>query len=133
MNIAVVADGYLIVANLLVGLFQLALALGAPMGEYAWGGRHAGKLPTRLRLSSLLSAGLLIAISGHYASLIGLLPSMLDAHGRAYSLWALTALTALSTLGNWSTKSPAEKRMFLPVSASMLLANILILVFYRLG
>jgi ABC-type antimicrobial peptide transport system permease subunit len=133
MNIAEIADVYLIVANLLVALFQLALAFGAPMGEYAWGGRHSGKLPAKYRLGSLVSAGFLIAVSGHYASLIGLLPSMLDAHGRAYSLWALTALTALSTLGNWASKSPKEKQMFLPVSGSMLLANILILVFYRLG
>lgn len=133
MSIAVIAAVYLIVANLLVGLFQLALALGAPMGEYAWGGRNAGKLPGKFRAASLLSAGLLVAIAGHYASLIGWLPSMLDAHGRAFSLWALTAFTALSTLGNWASKSEAEKKMFLPVSASMLLANILILVFYRLG
>ena len=133
MSIAVIAGVYLIVANLLVGLFQLALAFGAPMGEYAWGGRNSGKLPAKFRASSLLSAVLLVAIAGHYASLIGWLPSMLDAHGRAFSIWALTAFYALSTLGNWTTKSEAEKKMFLPVSASMLLANVLILVFYRLG
>jgi hypothetical protein len=133
MNIAVIADVYLIVANLLVGLFQLALAFGAPMGEYAWGGSNSGKLPAKYRAASLLSAGLLVAIAGHYASLIGWLPSMLDAHGRAFSIWALTAFYALSTLGNWTTKSAKEKQMFLPVSGSMLLANILILAFYRLG
>jgi len=133
MTVAVFAAWYLIVANLLVGLFQLALALGAPMGEYAWGGRNQGKLPAKFRVGSLFSAGLLVAISGHYASLIGWLPSMLDAHGRAFSIWALTAFYALSTLGNWSSKSAKEKQMFLPVSASMLIANILILVFYRLG
>ena len=133
MTIAVAADGYLIVANLLVGLFQLALALGAPMGEYAWGGKNPGRLPLKFRLGSLFSALFLVAVAGHYASLIGWLPSMLDAHGRAFSLWGLTALTALSTLGNWASKSVKERQMFLPVSASMLIANILILVFYRLG
>lgn len=132
MGIAQISAVYLIVANLLVGLFQLALALGAPMGEYAWGGRESGKLSAKLRAGSAVSALLLVAIAGHYTSVIGWLPSMLDNHMRAYSLWALTAFYALSTLGNYMSKSPAERKMFLPVSGSMLLANILILVFYRL-
>ncbi|MEN9607119.1 MAG: hypothetical protein RL605_947 [Actinomycetota bacterium] len=133
MNIAVIADVYLVIAWALMSLFQLALALGAPMGEYAWGGRNAGRLPLVWRLGSLASAGLALAISGHYASMIGWLPSLLDAHGRAYVLWGLTAFTALTVLGNWASKSAAERKMFLPISASMLVANLLILVFYRLN
>ena len=41
-----------------VGLagFQLLLALGAPLGRMAWGGKHA-RLPTALRLASLLGDG----------------------------------------------------------------------------
>ncbi len=39
-----------------VWLFQLALALGAPLGRAAWGGRHEGVLPTRLRAASAFAA-----------------------------------------------------------------------------
>ena len=133
MNIAVIADAYLVIAWALMALFQLGLALGAPMGQYAWGGRNSGRLPMLWRLGSLAAAGLALAISGHYASMIGWLPSLLDAHGRAFVLWGLTAFTALNVLGNWASKSAAERRMFLPTTASMLVANVLILVFYRLG
>ncbi|MEU4496011.1 hypothetical protein AB0F96_21820 [Streptomyces sp. NPDC023998] len=35
-----------------LSLFQLALALGAPLGHAAWGGTHAGPLPTELRIAS---------------------------------------------------------------------------------
>ena len=133
MNIAVIADAYLVITWALLSLFQLALALGAPMGEYAWGGRNAGRLPLVWRLASLAAAGFSLAVSGHYASMIGWLPSLLDAHGRAYVLWGLTALTALSLLGNLTSKSAAERKLFVPVSASMLVANLLILVFYRLS
>ena len=35
-----------------VALFQLALALGAPLGRAAWGGTHVGTLPTELRVAS---------------------------------------------------------------------------------
>jgi hypothetical protein len=35
-----------------VGVFQLALAFGAPLGGAAFGGQHEGILPTRLRIIS---------------------------------------------------------------------------------
>ena len=131
--IAFLSAVFCIFASLMVALFQLALALGAPMGEYAWGGRASGKLPNNLRIGSAFSALVLLAISGHYASLVGWLPSLLDAHGRAFSLWALTAFFALSFVGNLSSKSQAERKLFIPVSGALVLANVLILVFYRLG
>jgi len=133
MSIAVFAAWFLVVANLLVALFQLALALGAPMGEYAFGGRKVGRLPALYRLLSAGSFLVLLAIAGHYLSVLGVLPSLLDAHGRAYSLWALTAFYVLSFIGNLASKSKAERKMFVPISGAMVLANVLILVFYRLG
>lgn len=33
--------------------FQLALALGAPWGEYAMGGRYPGRFPPGLRLAAV--------------------------------------------------------------------------------
>ena len=133
MTIAVIAAVFCIFANLFVALFQAALALGAPMGEYAWGGRNVGVLPKNYRLASGLSALVLLAISGHYASVIGWLPSLLNDHWRAYSLWALTAFFALSFVGNLPSKSKAERKMFIPISGAILVANLLILVFYRIG
>ena len=37
---------------LLMGLFQVALALGAPWGALAWGGQHGGTLPAGYRWGS---------------------------------------------------------------------------------
>ncbi len=133
MSIALLAAVFCIVATFLVALFQLALALGAPMGEYSWGGRNLGVLPRQFRLASGFSALVLLAISGHYASVIGWLPSLLNAHQRAYSLWALTAFFVLSFAANLTSKSKAERKMFVPISGAILVANVLILVFYRLG
>ena len=131
--IAVIAAWFLVFANLLVAMFQLALALGAPMGEYAFGGRNSGKLPTLFRALSAGSFLVLIAIAGHYLSVMGVLPSLLDAHGRAYSLWALTGFYALTLIGNLASKSKAERKMFVPITSAMFVANVLILVFYRLS
>ena len=133
MTIAVFAAVFCVVANLFVALFQFGLAAGAPMGQYSWGGRFQGTLPTKFRLASAASGLVLLAIAGHYASILGWLPSLLDAHGRAFSLWALTAFYALSFLGNLTSKSAAERKMFVPVTGALIVANVLILVFYRLA
>ena len=52
----------------LLAVFQLALALGAPLGHFAWGGAHR-VLPRRLRIGSLVS----IVI---YAVNVGLVSAM---------------------------------------------------------
>lgn len=133
MTIAIFSAVFCVIANFFVALFQFGLAAGAPMGQYAWGGRFEGILPSRFRVASAIAGFILLAISGHYASILGWLPSLLDAHGRAFSLWALTAFYAVSLLGNLRSKSAAERKMFVPVTGAALLANLLILVFYRLG
>ena len=50
-----------IAVSLFLGMmiFQLLLAVGLPLGNMAWGGNHR-ILPLKLRISSLLSAGLFI-------------------------------------------------------------------------
>ena len=42
--------------------FQILLALGFPYGQAAWGGKHI-KLPSRLRIASLFSAGIYVVAS----------------------------------------------------------------------
>lgn len=53
-------------AILFVGMaaFQATLALGAPLGGHVLGGRHAGALPTRLRVVSAIAAAILV-VSGN--------------------------------------------------------------------
>jgi hypothetical protein len=49
MNLAAMLAVVLLAA---VGVFQIALALGAPLGYAAWGGRHGGVLPGGWRVAS---------------------------------------------------------------------------------
>jgi len=141
--IATIAAIFALVSTFIVALFYLALAFGAPMGEYAFGRKLANTAAVFSDVAGRVLGGIhrfvsaftglfFLAISGHYASEIGWLPSLLDAHGRAYVLWGLTGLWALWFLSNLTTKNAAEKRMFTGISGALLAANILILVFYRL-
>jgi hypothetical protein len=106
-----------IAAALLVVLtvFQLALALGAPAGAAAWGGGNPGVLPTRLRVVSALVAvfvyppiTLLILDSGDAAS-VGWNVNRLW-------MWVLTGLFALGTFSNFASRSRIERIVWGPVS-----------------
>ena len=51
------AAGFLVFAYVATALFQIAIVLGAPLGEYAYGGQNPGilKLPFRIGCSKSLS------------------------------------------------------------------------------
>ena len=140
--IAIISAVFAFAACLIVALFYFALALGAPMGEYAFGRQvantaaifsaKAGRVLGGIhRFFSAVTGAFFLAIAGHYSSILGWLPSLLDSHGQAYVLWGLTGLWALWLLSNITTKNEQEKRMFTGISGALLLANILIMVFYR--
>ena len=57
---------FLVAMTLVVTVFKIALASGAPWGEYAYGGTKTGKLPTGFLINSVVSAFVMLAISGHY-------------------------------------------------------------------
>jgi hypothetical protein len=61
----VIAAGVAVGLLVVVAVFQLALALGAPFGKAAWGGAHDGVLPPRLRAASAF-VGLVV-----YSAVIG--------------------------------------------------------------
>ena len=100
----------------IVAVFQLALALGAPWARAAWGGRHEGVLPRRLRIASGLAAVvvypiaiLMVLVSSDLIS-IGWLP-----WSGAAAMWVLTILFGIGALMNFASRSKVE-RMWGPVS-----------------
>jgi hypothetical protein len=101
-----------------VAVFQLALALGAPLGKAAWGGRSEGVLPTRLRIASGLAAIVIYPLIALYvlasADLIDLewLPTA------ATGMWVLTGFFTLGTLANLASRSKVE-RVWAPVSLAI--------------
>lgn len=99
-------------------VFQLALALGAPLGNAAWGGKHVGVLPTRLRIASGLVAivvyPLIVLFVLASSDLIGVdwLPI-----GEA-GMWILTAFFTLGAVANFASPSKVE-RVWGPVSLAI--------------
>lgn len=93
-----------------VGVFQIALSLGAPARYAAWGGWHEGTLPTRLRIASGI-AGFVV----YPALMVFVLATaqVIDANwvpGRGkVGMWILTGLFVVGTFANFASRSRRER------------------------
>jgi hypothetical protein len=111
----VTAAFILVVVQIVVALFQLALVLGAPMGEYTLGGQTQGKLSTKFRFVSAISLLVNIAIAGHYLAQTGAIPMLLPADLNQIANWVLVVFTASGLVMNSLSRSKKERRMWVPV------------------
>ncbi|MGO4147089.1 hypothetical protein AB4Y77_18555 [Paenarthrobacter sp. YAF11_1] len=119
---------YVILACIVLGclaVFQLALAAGAPIGRFAWGGQH-DVLPRKLRIGSVVSI-LLYALFG-YAALAqsGLVPVLVSQSFTAVFMWVLTAYFTVGVAMNAISRSKAERFVMTPVALVLALLFLLL-------
>lgn len=110
MGLAVLA--VVVLAGLAV--FQAALAAGAPLGRFAWGGQHT-VLPTKLRIGSAVS----IVLYAVFALIIlATAERVSDGTGAGVTdvgIWVLTAYFALGVAMNAISRSRPERLVMTPV------------------
>ena len=123
MNIAAVSAWVVIVTLALVSLFQIALIAGAPMGEYAFGGQNAGRLPARFRVASIVTLAIYLGIIGHVLAQLGLLTKALPAGLNSAANWAIFGLNLLGLLMNSISRSKKERDMWVPVALLLSIAS----------
>lgn len=114
----IAAYTYVALAALAV-LFQLALACGAPWGALALGGRWQGRFPPLIRAFAIVQAGVIAAMALVVASRAGITG---QPFGPGWLFWLVVLLTAASMVANLTTPSRAERWLWTPVAAAMLLA-----------
>ena len=108
MDLALVAAVLLVVAALL----QVGLALGAPWGSIAYGGRMAnpnGTLPKRLRLMSAVAAAVLLLATYVVVARGGLIESGWSQDFLTWATWVIAGLMVLNTIGNLASSNPIER------------------------
>lgn len=112
---AIVAVALLVV----IVVFQIALALGAPLGYAAWGGRNPGVLPMPLRIASGVAAVVIypLVILAVLAS-AGLIDAGWLPVDRTVLMWGLAGFLALGALANFASRSPME-RLWGPVALAV--------------
>lgn len=101
----------------LLAVFQLALALGAPLGRFAWGGQHR-VLPTRLRVGSAVSIlvyALIDIIAWDRVGAIDLFPAPFS----EIAMWVVFAYFTLGIVMNAISRSKPERYTMVPVSIAL--------------
>jgi hypothetical protein len=120
------ASGFLVFSFIALALFQLAILLGAPLGEYAFGGQIVGKLPNRYRIASALSFLIALAIAGHYLAQLGVIPTLLNQNLNQLVNWGLVAFNVPAAILNNITRSQKEKRLWGGTTIANLLASLIV-------
>jgi hypothetical protein len=108
-----------------LAVFQLALALGAPLGRFAWGGGSA-RLSTGLRIGSAISIALyalFCAIIAERAGLVTLFPmrSISDV-----GAWIVTGYLGLGIVMNAISRSPPERYTMTPLVAVLFAMSLVV-------
>ncbi len=122
------AAGFLVFAYVATAFFQIAIVLGAPLGEFAYGGQNAGILKLPFRIASAFSALVMFAIAGHYLAQLGVFAPVLDEAGNSIANWGFAVFAGLSAIANNITRSQKEKRLWGGTTIAMLLAAVIVAV-----
>lgn len=113
---------YLFCFGIIVAIgFQVALILGAPWGRLTQGGQVDGPLPPRGRIIATFSIAILAAIAMALLSADGSWP-----YWPRWTAWVALLVLSVSTVLNWITPSPAERKLWGPIMTVMLIAAIVI-------
>ena len=105
-----------------VAAFQAALALGAPLGAFAWSGRVPGRLPAALRVASASSVpvyGAVVLIALGAAGIGPIAPPR-------WLLWVVAGLFGFGTLLNAVSRSRRERVVMTPVAAALAVAFVVL-------
>lgn len=112
-------------ATALVVAFQIALAAGAPWGEYAMGGVAPGRFPPSLRVAALIQAALLGLLAAVVLSRAGIaLPGWAGAS--RWLVWVAVAVMTLALVMNIITPSSGERLLWVPVIAVLFVTSLLV-------
>ena len=124
--LASIAAPILVVIAVGVAAFEVCLALGAPWGEWAFGGQHAGVLPRRYRASSALSLLVYALQATLYAQFSGWIGEVFPVVALTWLSWVFVAFFALGTLMNALSRSKRERALWTPIVALSLLCALIV-------
>jgi hypothetical protein len=111
-----------------LAIFQLALALGAPLGRFAWGGQYR-VLPARLRVGSAVAIviyALIAVIALDRVGAIDVLPDLFA----TIAMWVVFAYFVLGIVLNAASRSKAERAVMVPVTIVLAVLSFLIAMGY---
>lgn len=108
-----------------VVLFQLALAAGAPWGEWAMGGAYPGQFPPPLRVAAVVQATLLVGMALVVLTRAGLFTPRWARHAR-WLIWIVVVYGVIGLILNLITPSAGERALWAPVVFVLLVSSLVV-------
>jgi NADPH-dependent 2,4-dienoyl-CoA reductase/sulfur reductase-like enzyme len=110
-----------------IAVFQIVLALGAPLGEYTLGGKYPGKLPGKLRVAALFQIAILFIFTVMIVSKAGI------AFGSLYGVarigaWVVFAFFIPGSILNLSSPSKKERLVMGPLNIVALICSFMVAI-----
>jgi hypothetical protein len=118
---------YYIVISVIVTIFQLALAFGAPLGNFANGGKYPGRLPKNMRFLPFIQ----IAILGVFLYIVLIQTKIISNQPTAIGsigIWFVVVFFFLGSILNLSTPSKPERMVWGPINVITFIAVLLIAI-----
>ncbi|MFB4212441.1 hypothetical protein ACE1TH_11090 [Shouchella sp. JSM 1781072] len=109
-----------------ISVFQVFLALGFPLGEFAMGGFYK-ILPLKLRIVSMCNAIILLMMNVLFLQYTGVINGFGFLPVPIF-VWLITGFLFLNTVANYFSKSDKEKKVMTPLSALMCVCCLLIIL-----
>lgn len=113
--------------SVVVVIFQIAMAAGAPWGAYAMGGAFPGQFALALRIAALAQAALIAGMAGVVMSRAGLVLAAWSGVTR-WLVWLVVALAAVSLVLNLMTPSAGERAIWAPVALLLLASSTVVAI-----
>jgi len=98
--------------------FEIALALGAPLGRAAWGGAHV-YLTEGLRIASVFAAAFWALAALVILARAGFRGTPVPFRASLWGAWVLTGVLALGALMNFASPSAWERFLQAPIALAM--------------
>ena len=108
---------------LFAACFQLALGVGAPLGELAMGGKYPGQFPVQMRVAAIVQGVIIGVLAAIVLTKAGVVATPLTA---PWLIWIVVAFSAVSLFVNAISRSPKERRMWVPAAIVMLGSSLIV-------
>lgn len=122
MSLIHLAAALFVTVSALMAAFQLALAAGAPWGEYAMGGAVRGKFPPSLRIAAFAQAMLIVGMAAVVLARAGLVLANWSKVSE-WLIWVVVAIYATSLILNLITRSKRERAIGVPAALLLLTSS----------
>jgi hypothetical protein len=121
----ILAANIFIVLSIVIVIVQLALAFGAPLGEYTLGGKFPGKLPIKMRVAALIQILILLLFVFFVTSKAGIAFEQYYSIGRI-GVWFVVAFFTLGSFVNLSSPSKKERLIMGPANIIALISTLVV-------